>query len=145
MLIKVEHKLTANDIDLLLKRLTATSTNRISTTVNSNNVNYTIFYSYYNNLVTVNIYPNNNDWIKYISSFEGSLDHFKIRLLTSSTFDLVMSDKQHKVVSLSTDIWTKEQSTKRILEHNQVASENMKVTDTEIKIIEAARNKLTNK
>mgnify|MGYP003513658931 FL=1 len=144
MLIKVEHKLTANDIDLLLKRLTATSTNRISTTVNSNNVNYTIFYSYYNNLVTVNIYPNNNDWIKYISSFEGSLDHFKIRLLTSSTFDLVMSDKQHKVVSLSTDIWTKEQSTKRILEHNQVASENMKVTDTEVAIIEAARNKLTN-
>ena len=142
MLIKVEHKLTANDIDLLLKRLTATSTNRISTTVNSNNVNYTIFYSYYNNLVTVNIYPNNNDWIKYISSFEGSLDHFKIRLLTSSTFDLVMSDKQHKAQITSTDIWTKEQSTKRILEHNEVATENMKVTDTEVAIIEAARNKL---
>ena len=142
MLIKVEHKLTANDIDLLLKRLTATSTNRISTTVNSNNVNYTIFYSYYNNLVTVNIYPNNNDWIKYISSFEGSLDHFKIRLLTSSTFDLAMADKQHKAQITSTDIWNKDKAAKRISEHNEVASEQMKVTDTEVAIIEAARNKL---
>lgn len=141
MLIKVEHKLTANDIDLLLKRLTATSTNRISYLVNSNNINYNIFYSYNGNLATVDIFPVNNDWIKYISSFEGSLEHLKIRLLNSTTFDLVMSDKQHKVVSLSTDIWTKEQSTKRILEHNEVASENMKVTDTEVAIIEAARNK----
>lgn len=31
MLSKVEHKLSANDIDLLLKRLTVTSINRVST------------------------------------------------------------------------------------------------------------------
>lgn len=143
MLINVEHKLTTNDIDLLLKRLTATSINRISTLVNSNNVNYNIFYSYNNNLVTVDIYPVNNDWIKYVSSFEGTLEHLKIRLLNSSTFDLVMSDKQHKTVSLSTDIWTKEQADKRILEHNQVTTDDMKITDKEKQIIETARNKIT--
>lgn len=142
MLIKVEHKLTNNDIDLLLKRLTTTSINRISTLVNSNNVNYNIFYSYNNNLVTVDIYPNNNNWIKYVSSFEGTLEHLKIRLLTSNTFDLVMSDKQTKTVSLSTDIWTKEQADKRILEHNQVTTDDMKITDKEKQIIETARNKL---
>lgn len=51
-----------------------------------------------------------------------------------------MSDKQNKVVS--TDIWTKEQADKRISEHNE--GEHMKITDTEIAIIESARNKLTN-
>ena len=134
MLIKVEHKLTANDIDLLLTRLTVNSINRISTIVNSNNIN----------LVTVDIYPINNDWIKYNSSFEGTLEQFKNRLLSSKTFDLVMSDKQHKTVISSTDIWTKEQADKRIQQHNDKAPTGMQITDAEKEIIEAARNKLIN-
>lgn len=142
MLIKVEHKLTANDIDLLLTRLTVNSINRISTIVNSNNINYNIFYSYYINLVTVDIYPINNDWIKYKSSFEGTLNQLKTYLNTTNYFKLHMSDKQHKTVSLSTDIWTKDKADKRILEHNQVATDDMKITDKEKQIIEATRNKI---
>ena len=142
--ILVEHKLTANDIDLLIERLEAYELSRISYIVNSNNTNYNIFYNYNGNLATVDIFPSNNDWIKYISSFTGTIEHLKIRLLTSNTFDLAMADKQNKAVNLSTDIWNKDKAAKRISEHNEVASENMKVTDTEVAIIEAARNKLTN-
>lgn len=140
----IEHKLTVNDIDLLLTRLKAYELSRISYLVNCNNVNYNIFYSYNRNtnIASVDIFPINNDWIKYSSSFEGTLEHLKIRLLSSTTFDLTLIDKQSKVI-VSTDIWSKEQADKRISEHNKVASENMVVNDKEIKIIEAARNKLT--
>lgn len=122
--------------------LKSKETNRISTTIKINCLEIKVFfyYSKKEDVVTIDVFPNNNTSYRNSTILNSPIIYFLNKLESSKTLNLVESTDYKK--PMSTDKWSKEKSDKIISDYNSKnISENMKITEREKAIIEKTRNK----
>jgi hypothetical protein len=140
----VLHDLTELQVDTLIVELNSCAKeygiSRLFRLAN----NYHIYFTFteIDNIVSVNVFPNDNSWIAYSDSLQCNLNELKSHLLNTPYLELIMSTKNRPtIIPDNNDLWDEEKSAQQIQQYNdnEAVPNNLKVTKQEQQIIEQAR------
>jgi hypothetical protein len=107
--------------------------------------NYHIYFTFteVDNVVSVNVFPNDNSWIAYSESLQCNLNELKSHLLNTPYLELTMSTKNKPTITpCNNDLWDEEKAARQVQQYNdnETVPDNLKVIQQEQQIIEQARN-----